>query len=811
MIMRFTEKANRVLQYAQEEAVRLKHSIIGTEHILLGLLREREGIAAKVLQNHNLDLDTVRSETEKVCPAPQESGGAPLTPSPRCKRVLELATEEAVRLGQNYIGTEHILLGLIREDEGMAAQVLRNVGVSLRGARQAVISELQATSGQTGSTSSVSAPKAGSSTPTLDSLGRDLTQLAKDQKLDPVVGRGKEIERVMQILSRRTKNNPCLIGEPGVGKTAIAEGLAQKIVSGEIPETLRDKRVVTLELGSLVAGTKYRGEFEERLKKVIDEIRNAGNIILFIDELHSLVGAGGAEGAIDAANILKPSLARGELQTIGATTLSEYRKHVEKDAALERRFQPVMVEPPSVEECMLILEGLRDRYEAHHRVKISDAALHAAVKLSDRYINDRFLPDKAIDLIDEAASRVRLQQYTAPLDLKELERRLNDTTLEKEAAIRNQEFEQAAELRDSETKLKAELELERSSWEQSQARYSSEVSADDIAYIVASWTSIPVQRLTESDSQRLLRLESDLHQRVIGQDEAVTAVARSIRRARAGLKDPRRPMGSFIFLGPTGVGKTELARSLAACVFGDEEAIIRFDMSEYMEKHTVSRLIGAPPGYIGYDEGGQLTEKVRRYPYSVLLFDEIEKAHPDVFNILLQLMEDGRVTDGQGRAVNFANTLVIMTSNLGAETIRRSGPLGFDTGLPAEQGEYHRMKERMQEEMKRTFRPEFLNRIDEIIVFHHLSQEEIREIVGIMVRQVQQRLAELRIRIVLDNDAVDYLMQSGFDPVYGARPLRRAIQNQIEDKLSDEMIMGRIIPDTVVNVSADAEGLVFRV
>ena len=818
MPLRFTARASRALMLAQEEAVRLRQSVIGTEHLLLGLLREGQGLAAFVLTSQKLSVEALRREVEKAAGEPQKQG-ATLAPSPRCKHVLELAYEEAAGLKHNYVGTEHILLGLTRETEGIAAQILSRLGVEMGSLREAVLIALENTSGHPEGMQQRQAPggrpgrggRSGSNTPTLDGLGRDLTRLAKDQVLDPVIGRVSEIERVIQILSRRTKNNPCLIGEPGVGKTAVAEGLAQRIASGEIPEILRDKRVVTLELGSLVAGTKYRGEFEERLTKVVEEIRSAGNVILFIDELHTIVGAGGAEGAIDAANILKPSLARGDLQTIGATTLNEYRRYIEKDSALERRFQPVMVEPPSLEDSLKILQGLRDRYEAHHKVKITDAALEAAVRLSDRYISDRYLPDKAIDLIDEAASRVRLQSFTAPPDLKEIEAKLVTISQEKEEAVRNQEFEKAAAFRDQEADLHAQLEHIQEAWKQSQASSNSEVTADDIAYICASWTGIPVHKITEDDSQRLLNLEAELHARVVGQDEAVSATARAIRRARAGLKDPRRPIGSYIFFGPTGVGKTELAKALAASVFGDENAVIRFDMSEYMERHTVSRLIGAPPGYVGYDDGGQLTEKVRRHPYSVVLFDEIEKAHPDVFNILLQLMDDGRVTDSQGRTVNFSNTLIIMTSNVGAEMIKRSNRLGFDTGTGEEvvQSEYSQMKDRVQGELRRMFRPEFLNRVDEIIVFHQLTPEEIRQIVDIMLHQVSKRLSEFQIDIELDDAAKNHLAESGFDTIFGARPLRRAIQRQIEDSLSDEILAGRILPQSRVLISVDTGALTF--
>ncbi|MBN2909238.1 ATP-dependent Clp protease ATP-binding subunit [Polycladomyces sp. WAk] len=784
MFGRFTERAQKVLALAQEEAVRLGHSNIGTEHILLGLVREGEGIAAKALIGLGLGLEKIQNEVESLIGRGQ---GQPtnIAYTPRAKKVIELSMDEARKLGHTYVGTEHILLGLIREGEGVAARVLNNLGVSLNKARQQVLQLL----GSNEAVTSHQSGGAGANTPTLDSLARDLTAAAREGNLDPVIGRSKEIERVIQVLSRRTKNNPVLIGEPGVGKTAIAEGLAQKIVDGEIPETLRGKRVMTLDMGTVVAGTKYRGEFEDRLKKIMDEIRQAGNIILFIDELHTLIGAGGAEGAIDASNILKPALARGDLQCIGATTLDEYRKYIEKDAALERRFQPIQVDEPTPEEAVLILQGLRDRYEAHHRVKITDEAIEAAVKLSDRYITDRFLPDKAIDLIDEAASRVRLRSYTVPPELKELEQKLEEVRKEKDAAVQSQEFEKAASLRDREQKLREELEETRNRWKADQGKTDSEVTAEDIADIVSHWTGIPVRKLAEEESERLLKMEEILHQRVIGQEEAVRAVSRAIRRARAGLKDPKRPIGSFIFLGPTGVGKTELARALAEALFGDENAMIRIDMSEYMEKHSTSRLVGAPPGYVGYEEGGQLTEKVRRKPYSVVLFDEIEKAHPEVFNILLQVLEDGRLTDGKGRLVDFRNTVIIMTSNVGADTIRKSTRLGFTTG---DNDGYENMKENVMQELKRSFRPEFLNRIDDVIVFHSLKEEHLQQIVTLMSEELRKRLKEQDIDFVLTDEAKKHLAKVGFDPQYGARPLRRAIQKHIEDRLSEELLRGTI-------------------
>ncbi|MCR8636336.1 MULTISPECIES: ATP-dependent protease ATP-binding subunit ClpC [Paenibacillus] len=786
MFGRFTERAQKVLSLAQEEAVRLGHNNIGTEHILLGLIREGDGIAAKALIALGLGLEKIQDEVEALIGRGQEQP-TNIAYTPRAKKVIELSMDEARKLGHTYVGTEHILLGLIREGEGVAARVLNNLGVSLNKARQQVLQLL----GSSEVVSTNHGSNANVNTPTLDGLARDLTSYAKDGNLDPVIGRSKEIERVIQVLSRRTKNNPVLIGEPGVGKTAIAEGLAQKIINNEIPETLRDKRVMTLDMGSVVAGTKYRGEFEDRLKKIMDEIRQAGNIILFIDELHTLIGAGGAEGAIDASNILKPALARGELQCIGATTLDEYRKYIEKDAALERRFQPITVDQPSPEEAIQILHGLRDRYEAHHRVKITDEAIEQAVKLSDRYITDRFLPDKAIDLIDEASSKVRLRSYTVPPDLKKLENKLEDIRKEKDAAVQSQEFEKAASLRDTEQKLREELDTTKNEWKEKQGRTDSEVTPDDIAQVVASWTGIPVVKLAEEETERLLKMEEILHDRVIGQEEAVKAVSRAIRRARAGLKDPKRPIGSFIFLGPTGVGKTELARALAESLFGDDNAVIRIDMSEYMEKHSTSRLVGAPPGYVGYEEGGQLTEKVRRKPYSVVLLDEIEKAHPEVFNILLQVLEDGRLTDSKGRTVDFRNTLIIMTSNVGADMIKKNSSLGF-TAVQDAGKDYGNMKDKVMSELKKSFRPEFLNRIDEIIVFHSLEEAHIAQIVTLMADDLRKRLKEQDVDFVLTDKAKAFLAKEGFDPTYGARPLRRAIQKHIEDRLSEELLRGMI-------------------
>ena len=793
MFERFTEKAIKVIMLAQEEARRLGHNFVGTEQILLGLIGEGTGVAAKVLKSMGVNLKDARIEVEKIIGRGSGFVAVEIPFTPRAKRVLELSLEEARQLGHNYIGTEHLLLGLIREGEGVAARVLENLGVDLSKVRTQVIRML----GETAEVSGSGGGQGRTKTPTLDEFGANLTQMAADGKLDPVVGRQKEIERVIQILGRRTKNNPVLIGEPGVGKTAIAEGLAQRIGNGDIPDILEDKRVVTLDIGLLVAGTKYRGEFEERLKKIMDEIRAAANVILVIDEVHTLIGAGAAEGAIDAANILKPALARGELQCIGATTLDEYRKHIERDAALERRFQPVMVGEPSVDETIEILHGLRDRYEQHHKLQILDEALDAAAKLSDRYIADRFLPDKAIDLIDEAGSRVRLLNSQLPAAAKELDKELRQVLKDKDNAVRSQDFDKAGELRDREMEIKSEIrsiaQTKKEENDENTKEDSPKVTEEDIAHIVASWTGVPVNKLTESESEKLLHMEDVLHQRLIGQDEAVKAISRAIRRARVGLKNPNRPIASFVFSGPTGVGKTELAKSLATYFFGAEEAMIRLDMSEFMERHTVSKLIGSPPGYVGYNEGGQLTEAVRRRPYTVVLFDEIEKAHPDVFNMLLQILEDGRLTDAKGRTVDFKNTLLILTSNIGSKVIEKGGGgLGFELEADQAESQYNRIKSLVNEELKQYFRPEFLNRLDEIIVFRQLTKEEVKEISVILLKEVFGRLEEQGITLDVTEKFKDRLVEEGYNPSYGARPLRRAIMRLLEDSLAEEMLSGRI-------------------
>ena len=809
MFNRFTERARKVIILAKEEARRFNHDYIGTEHILLGLIKEGEGVAAAVLQSLGLNLHTLRLEVEKlvrVGPSTIISGDIPFTP--KAKKALELSMDEARRMGHNYIGTEHLLLGLIREGEGAASHILLNQGLDLKRVRSEIMKLLGSVTSQEAPTGPGPAGAVKSKTPALDAFGRDLTQLAKQGKLDPVIGRDDEIERVTQILSRRKKNNPVLLGEAGVGKTAIIEGLAQRIVSGNVPEILRDKRVIVLDLALMVAGTKYRGQFEERIKAAMDEIRRSENIIIFIDELHTLVGAGGAEGAIDASNILKPALSRGEIQCIGATTLNEYRKHIEKDAALERRFQTINVDPPSAAETVEILKGLRDKYEAHHRVKITDKALEAAAKLSDRYITGRYLPDKAIDLMDEAGAKARLSVTTAPPDLKKLEREVEETKKEKEAAIEAQNFEKAANLRDQEKKAKDALLQAKKSWRESKTEVEITVSEVDIAEILSKWTGVPLATLKEKETERLLKMEKEIHARVVGQDEAVNAIARAVRRSRAGLKDARRPIGSFIFMGPTGVGKTLLARALAGFMFGDEDAIIQLDMSEYMEKFNVSRLVGAPPGYVGYEEGGQLTEKVRRRPYSVVLLDEIEKAHADVFNILLQVLEDGRLTDSFGRRVDFRNTVIIMTSNIGAEMLKKQGSLGF--APQKEELNYKAMKERLLDEVKKTFRPEFLNRVDDIIVFHQLTRDDLERIVEIELKGVEERLAEQSLSLKLTPKAKDFLIDKGFNPVLGARPLRRTIQSFLEDSLSEDVLKGKFKKNSTIKVTVEKDRLVFN-
>ena len=809
MFERFTERARQVVVLAQEEARTLKHNYIGTEHILLGLLREEEGLAARVLESLDITVERVRAQVVRIVGSGEEvtSGQIPFTP--RAKKVLELALREALSLGHNYIGTEHILLGLVRENEGVAARILLDFDADSEKIRNEVIRMLSGPGGRrqgqsSGGGGGGGAPGEGKkSSKLLDQFGRNLTKLASESKLDPCVGRETEIERIMQILSRRTKNNPVLVGEPGVGKTAVVEGLAQRITSSEVPELLKNKQIYTLDLAALVAGSKYRGEFEERLKKVMKEITQRGDIILFIDELHNLVGAGAAEGAIDAASILKPALARGELQTIGATTLDEYRKYLERDSALERRFQQIRVDEPTIDQTVEILRGLRDRYEQHHKVQITDEALRAAGELASRYISDRFLPDKAIDLIDEAASRMRIKSMTSPPANRELESEVETTRRDKEAAIEAQEFEKAAALRDKERKLtQKKRELEQA-WESGESGDRPSIGEEEIADIVSMWTGIPVFKLTEAETQKLMRMEDELHKRVIGQHPAIEVISKAIRRSRAGLKDPKRPTGSFIFLGPSGVGKTELARTLAEFLFGDDDALIRIDMSEYMEKHAVSRLVGSPPGYIGYDEGGQLTEAVRRKPYSVLLLDEIEKAHPDVFNILLQILEDGRLTDAQGRTVDFRHAIVIMTSNIGAAEIARNTPLGFavsddETGIT-----YEDMKNRIMGELKKVFRPEFLNRIDDVIVFHKLQKEEIKQIVELLLLRIRESMAERELQLELTEPAKDLLVEKGWDPAMGARPLRRAIQRYIEDPLADFVLREELTPGATVVVDPD--------
>jgi ATP-dependent Clp protease ATP-binding subunit ClpC len=806
MFERFTDRARRVVVLAQEEARMLNHNYIGTEHILLGLIHEGEGVAAKALESLNISLEAVRSQVEEIIGQGQAAPTGHIPFTPRAKKVLELSLREALQLGHNYIGTEHILLGLIREGEGVAAQVLQKLGADLNRVRQQVI---QLLSGYTGKGEGQPGEQAPQGSMVLDQFGRNLTQLARETKLDPTIGRDKEIERVMQVLSRRTKNNPVLIGDPGVGKTAIVEGLATKIVKGDVPETLKGKQIYTLDLGALVAGSRYRGDFEERLKKVLKEIKTRGDIVLFIDELHTLVGAGAAEGAIDAASILKPMLARGELQTIGATTRDEYRKHLEKDAALERRFQPIYVDQPTVAHTIEILKGLRERYEAHHRVNFTDDALVAAANLSDRYISDRFLPDKAIDLIDEAGSRMRIRRMTAPPFVREMDEKIAEAKLRKESAIDSQDFEKAAHLRDEEKRLLEEKANREREWKSGEMDILSEVDEEEIAEVLSAWTGIPVFKLTEEETEKLLRMEDELHKRIVDQTEAVVAVSRAIRRTRAGLKDPKRPSGSFIFLGPSGVGKTELSKTLAEFLFGDEDALIQIDMSEYMEKHTVSRLIGSPPGYVGYEEGGQLTEAVRRKPFSVVLFDEIEKAHPDVFNTLLQILEDGHLTDAQGHRVDFKNVVIIMTSNLGTRDIQKGPGIGFAV-KPDERMSYDRMKEKVMEELKRSFRPEFLNRIDEVIVFHSLSREDVKSIVDLMMKRVREQLKAKDVEIELTDAAKNLLAEKGYDPALGARPLRRTIQRLVEDPLSEKLLWKEYKAGTTIIVDVRDEEIVFE-
>ncbi|WP_275001938.1 ATP-dependent Clp protease ATP-binding subunit [Promicromonospora iranensis] len=806
MFERFTDRARRVVVLAQEEARMLNHNYIGTEHILLGLIHEGEGVAAKALESLGISLDGVRTQVTEIIGEGQQAPSGHIPFTPRAKKVLELSLREALQLGHNYIGTEHILLGLIREGEGVAAQVLTKMGADLNKVRQQVIQLLSGYQGK--EPVSAGGPQEGqpAGSAVLDQFGRNLTQAAREGKLDPVIGRTQEIERVMQVLSRRTKNNPVLIGEPGVGKTAVVEGLAQDIVKGDVPETLKDKQLYTLDLGALVAGSRYRGDFEERLKKVLKEIRTRGDIILFIDEIHTLVGAGAAEGAIDAASILKPMLARGELQTIGATTLDEYRKYVEKDPALERRFQPIQVSEPSLEHAIEILKGLRDRYEAHHRVSITDSALVSAATLADRYINDRFLPDKAIDLIDEAGARLRIRRMTAPPELKELDENIAEARREKESAIDEQDFEKAAGLRDKEkqlTQLRADKEK---AWKSGDLDTVAEVDDELIAEVLAMSTGIPVVKLTEEESSRLLHMEDELHKRVVGQETAIRALSQAIRRTRAGLKDPKRPGGSFIFAGPTGVGKTELAKALAEFLFGDEDALIQLDMSEFSEKHTVSRLFGSPPGYVGYDEGGQLTEKVRRKPFSVVLFDEVEKAHADIFNSLLQVLEDGRLTDSQGRVVDFKNTVIIMTTNLGTRDIAKGVQTGFNSGGDLVTS-YERMKAKVNEELKQHFRPEFLNRVDDTVVFPQLSQDEIIQIVDLEIAKLDRRMRDRDMGLELTPAAKHLLAEKGYDPVLGARPLKRAIQREIEDSLSEKILFGELTAGQLVIVDGEGEGI----
>ena len=808
MTYKFTNRAQKAVEIANDIAIELGHSYIGTEHLLYGLVKEGDGIAAKVLANQEVTEDKIIEKIEELI-GTEEQKGETLGFTPRTKRVIENAFLEARKLGYNYIGTEHLLIGIMREGDSIAVRILLDLNVSIPKLYNEIIKVINGDESvtQNGNTKKTKGRGSFNSTPTLNQFGEDLTKKAEEGKLDPIIGREKEIQRVVQILSRRTKNNPCLIGEPGVGKTAIVEGLAQKVVSGDVPEILKDKRVVTLDISGMVAGAKYRGDFEERIKKALNEVKKAGDVILFIDEIHTIVGAGSAEGAIDAANILKPLLARGEIQLVGATTLEEYRKYIEKDAALERRFSPVNVEEPTEKDTIKILQGIRDKYEAHHNVKITDDAIEAAVKMSERYINDRFLPDKAIDLIDEASSRLRLKTYTEPESLKELEEKIEKLGKDKEEAVQSQKFEKAAKLRDEERIAKEELTKQKEEWKNKNTKAVTTVTEENIAEVIASWTGIPAKRITEDENEKLKNLEKTLHERVVGQNEAVDAVAKAIRRGRVGLKDPKRPIGSFLFLGPTGVGKTELSKALAEALFGDENSMIRIDMSEYMEPHSVAKLIGSPPGYVGFDEGGQLTEKIRRKPYAVILFDEIEKAHPDVMNMLLQILEDGRLTDSQGRTVNFKNTVIIMTSNIGARKITDKKSLGFTSSQAQEdsQKEYEEAKKEVMEEVKRELRPEFINRIDEIIVFHKLNDEEISKIIDIMLKEVTKRLNEQKIKIEIDKSVKDLIASKGIDKAYGARPLRRTIQNLLEDSLAEEILDGHLQKGKPAKIVADGD------
>lgn len=800
----FTEKAREAISKAQQYAVKLGHNYVGTEHILLGLVGVKESVASKAIEAQGVNEEAIIEQIGKLVGINTSGGYYPQDYTPRSKRVIDYSVQEAIKMGTGYVGTEHILLALIQEQDSVAVRILASLGVNGQKLYEDIMSMLGEETGTSGGGDSK-----GSATPTLDKYSRDFTKMASESKFDPIVGRDNEIERVIQILSRRTKNNPCLVGDPGVGKSAIVEGLAMEIYEGDVPSILKDKRIVSLDLSSMVAGSKYRGEFEERIKKVIDEVKQAGNVILFIDEIHTIIGAGGAEGAIDASNILKPSLARGEVQLIGATTIEEYRKYIEKDAALERRFQQVMVNEPNEEEAILMLRGLRDKYEAHHNVKITDDAIEAAVKMSSRYITDRYLPDKAIDLMDEAASKVRLKTYTAPNDVKELEDKLDALEKEKEEAIKTEEFEKAAKVKKEQAELKEKLENARKEWDEKNTKTKQQVTEEEIAEVVSRWTGVPVQSIRQEESERLINLEKILHGRVIGQNEAVTAVAKAIRRGRVGLKDPKRPIGSFLFLGPTGVGKTELSKALAEALFSDEDAMIRIDMSEYMEKHTVSKLIGAPPGYVGYEEGGQLTEKIRRKPYSVVLFDEIEKASPDIFNVMLQILDDGHITDGQGRKVDFKNTVIIMTSNAGAKNIISPKKLGF-TADTSDEKDYSSMKDTVMAEVKRTFKPEFINRIDDIIVFHPLNEEDVKEIVKLMSNEIIDRVKEnMEIELDFTDEAVSLIAKNGFDPAYGARPLRRELQSKVEDRFAEEYLKNAIKKGDRVTVDVKDNELVF--